>query len=73
MMVTDPLYQEDGWVAHNLDLRPDTVSQKGLVALNFHLLHFCRPQLSAKRADRILYLFLRFWPHYTIMLSVFLQ
>ncbi|CAM9954041.1 unnamed protein product [Bubo scandiacus] len=29
MMVTDPLYQEDGWIAHNLDLRPDTVNQKG--------------------------------------------
>ena len=73
MMVTDPLYQEDGWMAHNLDSRPDTVSQKGLVALIFYLLHFCRPQVSAKRANYISYLFLRFWPRYNFILSVFLQ
>lgn len=35
MMVTDPLYQEDGWIAHNLDLRPDMVNQSRLVALIF--------------------------------------
>lgn len=73
MMVTDPLYQEDGWLAHNLDLRPDMVSQKRLVALIFYLLHFCKPQVSAKRANYISYLFLRVWLRYIFMLSVFLQ
>lgn len=57
MMETDPLYQEDGWVAHNLDLTPDIVSQKGLAVLILYLLNFFRPQKSAKRADYISYLF----------------
>lgn len=62
----------DGWIPYNLDLTPDIVSQKGLVALILYLLNFFRLQESAKRADFISFFFLSFRSHCNFMLSVFL-
>lgn len=66
MMATDPLYQEDKWISHNLDLRPYMVCQKGLVTLVFYLLYFCNLQVSSKRADSISYLKKKYFGHIMI-------